>query len=98
MLVKTRVPCHIPLFTKRGRERERERERHSGLQSTSSLAFYLLACLQLPTKKERGTNELLEAERKEASARDARHRLTVERLRRQVVELQVGLDVYVCVV
>lgn len=54
--------------------------------------------MQLPSKKERSTNELLEAERREASARDARHRLTVERLRRQVVELQVGsvCFVFVC--
>lgn len=34
---------------------------------------------------------VLEAERKEGKAREARHKLTVERLRRQIVELQVGL-------
>jgi hypothetical protein len=34
---------------------------------------------------------VLEAERREARAAAARHKLTVERLRRQVVELQVWL-------
>ncbi len=32
----------------------------------------------------------LEAERREGRAREARHKLTVERLRRQLLELQVG--------
>lgn len=34
--------------------------------------------------------EALAEERKAAKAKDARHKLTVERLRRQVVELQVS--------
>lgn len=49
---------------------------------------------QLPTKKERSAVEaveaVLETERREAKAREARHKLTVERLRRQLVEAQVG--------
>ena len=36
---------------------------------------------------------MLQQERKAVAARDARHKLTVERLRRQVVELQVGMGV-----
>jgi hypothetical protein len=48
---------------------------------------------QLPTKKERSAVEaveaVLEAERKEGRAREARHKLTVERLRRQLLEQQV---------
>ena len=32
----------------------------------------------------------LQAERREGKAREARHKLTVERLRRQNIELQVG--------
>lgn len=52
------------------------------------------ALLKLPSKKERSAVEAaeaaLEAERREARAREARHKLTVERLRRQIVELQVG--------
>lgn len=51
------------------------------------------ALLKLPSKKERSAVEAaeaaLEAERREARAREARHKLTVERLRRQIVELQV---------
>jgi hypothetical protein len=51
------------------------------------------ALTQLPTKKERSAVEaveaVLEAERKEGRAREARHKLTVERLRRQLLEQQV---------
>ncbi|GLC76318.1 hypothetical protein PLESTF_001766000 [Pleodorina starrii] len=50
------------------------------------------ALLKLPNKKERTAMEAaeaaLEAERREGRAREARHKLTVERLRRQLVELQ----------
>ncbi|KAG2445259.1 hypothetical protein HYH02_008727 [Chlamydomonas schloesseri] len=50
------------------------------------------ALLKLPNKKERSAMEAaeaaLEAERREGRAREARHKLTVERLRRQLVELQ----------
>ncbi len=53
------------------------------------------ALLKLPNKKERDAIEALEAvllaERKEARAAQARHKLTVERLRCQVKELQVGV-------
>jgi hypothetical protein len=52
------------------------------------------AILKLPNKKDRSAVEVaeaaLEAEKNESRAKDARHRLTVERLRRQIVELQVG--------
>ncbi len=55
------------------------------------------ALLKLPNKKERSAVEAaeaaLEAERKEGRAREARHKLTVERLRRQIVELQVSKGV-----
>ena len=54
------------------------------------------AILKLPSKKERSVTEAaeaaLEAERKEGRAKEARHKLTVERLRRQIVELQVSLQ------
>ena len=47
---------------------------------------------KLPSRKERGEIEALEAvveqARKDGKARDARHKLTVERLRRQIVTLQ----------
>jgi hypothetical protein len=46
----------------------------------------------MPTKKDRAEiealEETLEKEKKDARAREARHKLTVERLRRQMVELQ----------
>ena len=52
------------------------------------------ALLKLPNKKERNAVDAAEAaledERKEGRAREARHKLTVERLRRQIEELQVG--------
>jgi hypothetical protein len=52
------------------------------------------ALLKLPNKKERAEIEGLEAslvqEKEAGRAREARHKLTVERLRRQVVELMVG--------
>ena len=51
------------------------------------------ALLKLPNKKERSEIEsleaLLETERKEARSREARHRLTVERLKDQMHQLQV---------
>ncbi|KAG2501925.1 hypothetical protein HYH03_000423 [Edaphochlamys debaryana] len=50
------------------------------------------ALLKLPNKKERTAMEAaeaaLEAERRERRAAEARHKLTVERLRRQLLELQ----------
>ncbi len=62
---------------------------------------YLCVCVcvcvcartQLPTKKERSAVEAVEAvleeERREARATAARHKLTVERLRRQLLDQQV---------
>ena len=55
------------------------------------------ALLKLPTKKERRAVEalemLLEKERADGRAAAARHKLTLERLRTQVKELQVsGVD------
>ena len=51
------------------------------------------ALLKLPNKKERSEIEsleaLLETERKETRSREARHRLTVERLKDQMQQLQV---------
>ncbi|GAX84476.1 hypothetical protein CEUSTIGMA_g11896.t1 [Chlamydomonas eustigma] len=48
--------------------------------------------LSLPNKKERSAvaaaEAALEVERKDSRAKEARHKLTVERLRRQIVELQ----------
>lgn len=55
------------------------------------------ALLKLPNKKERTEIEsleaLLDAERKEARSREARHKLTVERLKDQIQELQVTFNV-----
>lgn len=51
------------------------------------------ALTKLPTRKERAEVEAAEAVveglRKDGKAKDARHKLTVERMRRQVVTLQV---------
>ena len=62
--------------------------------STHDLPPQGRALLKLPNKKERSAVEAaeaaLEVERKEARAREARHKLTVERLRRQIVELQAS--------
>lgn len=53
------------------------------------------ALTKLPTRKERAEVEAAEAVveglRKDGKAKDARHKLTVERMRRQVVTLQVWL-------
>ena len=52
------------------------------------------ALLKLPTRKERSEIEavevVLQQEKKDAKAREARHKLTVERLRQQIIELQVS--------
>lgn len=68
------------------REAERLRRERAALERQSrSLA-------KLPSRKERSEIEALEAvveqARKDGKARDARHKLTVERLRRQIVSLQ----------
>ena len=51
------------------------------------------ALLKLPNKKERSEIEsleaALEAERKESRSKEARHKLTVERLKDQIHDLQV---------
>jgi len=51
------------------------------------------ALMKLPNKKERteieGLEAILEQERKEAKSKEARHKLTVERLRDQINQLQV---------
>ncbi|KAK9831497.1 hypothetical protein WJX81_002802 [Elliptochloris bilobata] len=73
---------------KRGLEEEGRRLK----RERAALAKQSRELLQLPTRKERSQVEALEAaleeERRGARAHDARQRLAVERLRRQVVELQ----------
>lgn len=49
--------------------------------------------VKLPNRKERSEIEAVEAilqeERKAIKAKEARHKLTIERLRQQIIELQV---------
>ncbi|KAK9815631.1 hypothetical protein WJX72_007152 [[Myrmecia] bisecta] len=73
-------------------EKEREVEAHRLKRDRRVLEKQSRAILKLPNRKERGEVEALEAvleqERKSGKAKEARHKLTVERLRRQIVELQ----------
>ena len=68
------------------REAERLRRERAALERQSR------SLTKLPSRKERSEIEALEAvveqARKDGKARDARHKLTVERLRRQIVSLQ----------
>lgn len=58
------------------------------------------ALAQLPTRKERAEVEaaaaLVEQLRKDSKAKDSRHKLSVERMRRQVLVLQVCLSAVFC--
>lgn len=69
------------------KEQERLRRERCALERQSR------TLAKLPTRKERSEIEAMEAvveqSRKEARAKDSRHKLTVERLRRQIVSLQV---------
>lgn len=71
----------------RTRETERLRRERAALEKQSR------AIAKAPPRKERAEIEALEAvveqARKDAKSKDARHKLTVERLRRQIVTLQV---------
>ncbi|GLI66355.1 hypothetical protein VaNZ11_010127 [Volvox africanus] len=73
-------------------EAQREAEEAKLRRDRRVLEKQSKALLKLPNKKERTAMEAaeaaLEAERREGRAREARHKLTVERLRRQLVELQ----------
>ncbi|EFJ53183.1 hypothetical protein VOLCADRAFT_86210 [Volvox carteri f. nagariensis] len=73
-------------------EAQREAEEGKLRRDRRVLEKQSKALLKLPNKKERTAMEAaeaaLEAERREGRAREARHKLTVERLRRQLVELQ----------
>ena len=71
----------------RSRETERMRRERAALDKQSR------ALAKAPPRRERAEIEALEAvveqARKDTKAKDARHKLTVERLRRQIVTLQV---------
>eukprot|EP00884_Botryococcus_braunii_P012520 jgi/Botrbrau1/21269/Bobra.39_2s0059.1 len=73
-------------------EREREKEVQRLRRECRILEKQTRACLQLPTRKERSEVEALETllkeERQRSQAKDARQKLTVDRLRRQIAELQ----------
>lgn len=72
---------------------ERERELDRIRREKANVAKQTRALANLPTRKERAEIEAMEAvleqSRKETKAVAARHKLTVERLRRQIVTLQV---------
>eukprot|EP00873_Tetraselmis_striata_P008515 jgi/Tetstr1/428779/TSEL_018767.t1 len=73
-------------------EEQREAAARVHKREKSVLEKQRKALLNMPNKKERAEIEALEAalekEKKDARAREARQKLTVERLRRQMVELQ----------
>ncbi|BDA48687.1 probable centromere protein J [Coccomyxa sp. Obi] len=73
-------------------ERAKEEEKKKLQRERAVLSKQSRAMLKLPTKKDRAEMEALEAtlaeERRTARAKEARHKLIVERLRRQIVELQ----------
>lgn len=75
--------------TEASRTQEKLRKERAALERQKS------ALTKLPTRKERAEVEAAEAVveglRKEGKAKDARHKLTVERMRRQIVTLQVRL-------
>lgn len=73
--------------TETSRSQEKLRKERAVLERQKS------ALSKLPTRKERAEVEAAEAVveglRKDSKAKDARHKLTVERMRRQIVTLQV---------
>jgi hypothetical protein len=72
----------------------REEEQRKAARERRVLEQQSRALLKLPGKKERSAVAALEAvlaqERQDAAAREARHKLTVDRLRRQAADLAVG--------
>ena len=73
--------------TEASRAQEKLRKERAALERQKS------ALTKLPTRKERAEVDAAEAVveglRKDGKAKDARHKLTVERMRRQIVTLQV---------
>jgi hypothetical protein len=80
---------------KAGMDAEQRREHEKLRKERSALERQRGALTKLPTRKERAEVEAAEAVveqlRKDGKAKDARHKLTVERMRRQIVTLQVRL-------
>jgi hypothetical protein len=74
-------------------EAERAREANRLKRERANLERQSRTLAKLPTRKDRADIEALEAiveqSKQNAKAKDARHKLTVERLRRQIVTLQV---------
>lgn len=80
---------------KAGMEAERCRQQEQLKKERSALEKHRGDLTRLPTRKERAEVDAAEAVveqlRKDVKSKDARHKLTVERMRRQVVTLQVWL-------
>jgi hypothetical protein len=86
-------PPAVQASVRMAMEVEREREQERLRRERANLERQSRTLAKLPTRKERAEIEAMEAvveqSRKEAKAKDSRHKLTVERLRRQIVSLQV---------
>lgn len=74
-------------------EAARDEEARRLKRERRTLDQQMRALLKLPTRKDRSEVEaveaMLEAERRGAREKEARHKLEAERLRRQIKELQV---------
>jgi hypothetical protein len=84
---------HVQANAKAALDLEKAREAERVKRERSNLERQSRALAKLPTRKDRAEIEALEAvveqARKDSKAKDARHKLTIERLRRQIVTLQV---------
>lgn len=89
-----RVVC-LQANVKAGMQAEQSRQQEKLRKERQALERQRGALTKLPTRKERAEVEAAEAVveqlRKDGKAKDARHKLTVERMRRQIVTLQVSL-------
>lgn len=86
MLSLVQATVRAALELEHAREADKLRRDRAHLERQSR------ALAKIPTRKDRAEIEALEAvveqARKDSKAKDARHKLTIERLRRQIVTLQ----------
>jgi hypothetical protein len=87
------ILCFLQARTQQAFELEQSKQQERLRRERAALERQSRNLAKLPSRKERAEIEALEAVveqlHKDAKAKDARQKLTVERLRRQIVTLQV---------
>jgi hypothetical protein len=91
------VPAALQATAQQALELEQSKQQEQLRRERATLERQSRNLAKLPNRKERAEIEALEAVveqfQKDTKAKDARHKLTIERLRRQIVTLQVCFPV-----